>query len=160
MSYSFGIALCRLLSLPSQLFGCSGCSVLLPELEGWVQSSFPRGPAEIGGPVWPHLMSGAQFPAHCPRALCVRHSPLFTTAPGWGQDTTSLCTPLINLPRYTGILIGSRSCPQTSLLVDRPAACAQGLFPKYLSSPFEKKPLWELPLHLQAMPGFPHTPTC
>ena len=52
------------------------------QAEGELSSIFPSlWVGKDGGSVWVTIITGAQFPAHTPRALCGLHSPLCTVVP-------------------------------------------------------------------------------
>lgn len=143
---------CRLLSQPGWF--CRS-SLPLPELGGWAQSPFPGGFANLGCPVWPHLISGA-----VPRPLLSQHSvaSIFQCAstPGWGQEINSLCTPLIKLLRYTN---WEHIMPTNRPPVGKEVTHALGPCTACLNSSFVKSVSGHCCCSSEPLPGFPYTPT-
>ena len=139
--------------MPSQF--CRS-SLLLPEVRGWAQSSLPGGSVKEGSPVWPQLISGAQFPAHSPHSMLQPIVSTLCCCTRLRPTTASFCTPLIKLSSCTE---WEHIKPQILPAYLAGQLCARHVCPAHLSSPFEKS----LPVHshrsTEPLAGFPHTTT-
>ena len=125
-------------------------------MRGWAQSSLPGGSVKEGSPVWPQLISGAQFPAHSPHSTLQPIVSTLCCCTRLRPTTASFCTPLIKLPSCTE---WEHIMPQILLPYLAGQLCARHVCPAHLSSPFEKS----LPGHshcsTEPLPRFPHTTT-